>query len=162
MPNNNPLRQFAEFALRMPKPVAFWLLTAMFRFKVKLVGTTKLKIISTDLNEVTFFTHNRKKVQNHIGQVHAATMALLAESATGFVVGLNLPKGKLPLIKSMQVNYLRRSQGAMKARAWLTAEQLMMMQTEAKGETVVSVEVTDESSQCPIECHMLWAWIEKK
>ena len=71
----------------------------MFRYKAKLVGTTKIQIIDTDLQTVTFFVKNRNGVRNHIGQVHAATMALFAESAIGFVVGLNLPGGKLPLIK---------------------------------------------------------------
>ena len=31
-------------------------------------------------------------------RVHAAAMALLAESATGYIVGLSLPAGKTPVI----------------------------------------------------------------
>ena len=39
---------------------------------------------------------HRRKVQNHIGGVHATATALLAETATGMVVGMNLPDEKLP------------------------------------------------------------------
>jgi len=159
---NNPLRQFAEKVLTYPNWLSMRLLTWMFRYKVKLVGTTKLKIINTDLQSVTFFVKNRPKVRNHIGQVHAATMALLAESATGFVVGLNLPGDKLPLIKSMNLKYVRRSTGSMQAVAWVSNEQIQQMQTQGKGDIMVKVTVTDESNEEPIICEMNWAWVEKR
>ena len=36
----------------------------------------------------------RRKVGNHIGTLHAAAMALAAESATGFVCAMNVPDSK--------------------------------------------------------------------
>jgi acyl-coenzyme A thioesterase PaaI-like protein len=158
----NPLRQFAEKMLTYPKWFSMPILTLAFRYKVKLVGTTKIQIIDTDLQTVTFFVKNRSRVRNHIGQVHAATMALLAESATGFVVGLNLPGNKLPLIKSMNLKYVRRSVGSMKAIACVSDEQIEQMQTLERGDIMVSVTVTDQSNEEPIVCEMNWAWIEKQ
>ena len=157
----NPLRKFAEKALTYPDWLALKLITWMFRYKVKLVGTTKLSITQTDLKSVTFYSKNRTRVQNHIGQVHAATMALLAESATGFVVGLNLPGGKLPLIKSMELKYVRRSKGHMKAVAWVTDEQIELMKTQDKGDVLVAVTITDETGEEPMIAEMNWAWITK-
>ncbi|MFC3123321.1 DUF4442 domain-containing protein [Agaribacter flavus] len=157
----NPLRSFAERALSYPSFLNMRLLTWVFRFKVKLVGTVGLKIIETDLKRVVFYQKNRKKVQNHIGGVHAAAMALLAESATGFVVGVNLPGDKLPLIKSMHLKYVKRSQGDMRAEAWLTDEQIQQMQTQEKGDILVAVNVSDESGEAPIICEMNWAWLTK-
>lgn len=162
MATNNPLRTFAEKVLTYPPWLSMGLLTWMFRYKVKLVGTTRLEIIDTDLQSVTFFMKNRTKVRNHIGQIHAASMALLAESSTGFVVGLNLPGDKLPLIKSMNLKYVRRSVGSMKAVAWVSDEQIQQMQTETKGDIIVPVKVTDESNEEPIICEMNWAWVEKR
>jgi acyl-coenzyme A thioesterase PaaI-like protein len=158
----NPLRQFAEKTLTYPKWISMRVLTWVFRYKVKLVGTSKIQIVDTDLKSVTFFVKNRSRVRNHIGQVHAATMALLAESATGFVVGLNLPGDKLPLIKTMNLKYVRRSVGAMKAVAWVTDEQIQKMQTLDHGDIIVSVTVTDESNEEPIVCEMHWAWVAKR
>lgn len=161
MAQTNPLRTFAEKALRYPDWLGLRLITFLFRYKVKLVGTLKISITQTDLKSVTFFVKNRKKVRNHIGQVHAATMALLAESATGFVVGLNLPGDKLPLIKRMDLRYVRRSLGDMSAVAHLTDAQIALMQTQDKGDIMVAVTVTDESGEEPIVCEMNWAWIGK-
>lgn len=49
----------------------------------------------------------------------------------------------------------------MTATATLTPEQQQLMQTTAKGETLVSVTVMDESGEAPVQCEMLWAWLDK-
>ena len=100
-------------------------------------------------------------MQNHIGQLHACAMALIAETATGFVTGMNVPDSCIVLIKSFKVDFKRPTQGAMTAVATLTAEQQHLMQHTEKGETLVAVEVTDESGEAPIQCEMLWAWVSK-
>jgi acyl-coenzyme A thioesterase PaaI-like protein len=157
----NPLRIFADNAMKMPLWLRFKILTWVFRYKVKLVGTCKIEIKETDLKSATFFVKNRNKVQNHIGSVHAATMALIAESATGFVVGVNLPGDKLPLIKSMDLKYVRRAYGDMQAIASLTDEQIHILQNEPKGDFLVDVKVFDENGNEPVIAVMHWAWIEK-
>ncbi|WP_395345208.1 DUF4442 domain-containing protein [Ningiella sp. W23] len=157
----NPLRTFADKCLTYPHGLAMFLLTFVFRYKVKLVRTAGVKILDTDLKQVTFFQKNRTKVQNHIGGVHAAAMALLAESASGFVVGLNLPGDKLPLIKSMNLKYVKRSVGDITAVAHVTDKQILQMQSEDKGDLMVAVKVTDESGDEPVICEMNWAWISK-
>jgi len=101
-------------------------------------------------------------VQNHIKGIHAAAMALLAETATGFVVGMNLPDSKLPLLKSMKIDYVRRSTGDMRAVAELTPQQIQSIVNDDKGEVVVKVMVTDAANVQPVECEMTWAWVPKK
>jgi acyl-coenzyme A thioesterase PaaI-like protein len=157
----NPLRKFATKVNQYPKWLSSRLLTWMFRHTVKLTGTVGIDILETDFKQVVFRQKNRKKVQNHIGSVHAAGMALLAESATGFIVGLNLPGDKLPLMKSMKLNYVKRATGDMQAVAWLTEEQLKQLETEDKGEVTVNVKVTDANDVEPVVCEMIWAWVPK-
>lgn len=158
----NPLRHYAMKVNRYPNWLSRKLLTWMFRFKVKLTRTVSLDILHTDLTSVTFRQKNYKKVQNHIGSVHAAGMALLAESATGFIVGVNLPGDKLPLIKSMKLNYVKRATGDMQAVASLSEQQIAQMQEQDKGEVLVQVIVTDAHNIEPVVCEMLWAWVPKK
>jgi len=157
----NPLRIFADSAMKRPLWLRFKILTWMFRYKVKLVGTCKMEIKETDLKSVTFFVKNRKKVQNHICSVHAAAMALIAESATGFIVGVNLPGDKIPLIKSMNLKYVKRAYGYIQATASLNDEQIHILQNEPKGDFLVDVKVIDENGNEPVIAEMHWAWIEK-
>lgn len=138
-----------------------FLLTKLFCTKVKYAGTSNVVLESVEPNRVELFIANKKKVQNHIGGVHAIAVALLAESATGIVVGLNVPDDRLPVLKSMTVNFERRMQGALRAVATLTDEQITQIRTTEKGETLVDVVITDESEQSPVSCEMHWAWITK-
>ena len=54
---------------------------------VKFVGTAGLTVEELTPARAVVSVKNRKKVQNHIGSFHAAAMGLLAETASGFVVG---------------------------------------------------------------------------
>lgn len=162
MSANNPLRRFVDKVNQYPQWLSSRLLTMMFRSKVKLAGTCKVEILHTDGKSVTFRQRNIKRAQNHINGIHAAAMTLLAESATGFITGINLPGDKLPLVKKMDVRFVRRAVGDMTAVAHLTDEQIAMMQQQEKGEVTVAVNVTDSSGETPIECEMVWAWISKK
>lgn len=158
----NPLRTFVDKVNQYPQWLSSRLMTWMFRYKVKLAGTTGIEVLHTNGKTATYRQKNSRKAQNHIGSVHAAAMALLAESCTGFIVGINLPGDKLPLIKRMDLNYVKRATGDMTAVASLTDEQITLMQTADKGEVNVKVQVTDATGIVPIECEMIWAWVAKR
>lgn len=128
---------------------------------VPFVGTASLRFEEVTSQRVVVRIRNRRKVQNHIKGVHAAAMALLAETATGFCVGMNLPDDKLPLIKSLKVAYLKRAQGDLTAVAELRPEQIHLITSQDKGEVTVPVSITDDSGAEPIQCEMVWAWVPK-
>lgn len=146
----------------LPKSIRGWVLNKVVGSAVKMVGYLKLNIQTMTQEQVIVSVENKKPVQNHIGGVHACCTALLAETATGLVVGMNVPDSSLNLLKTMQVSYLKRSTGGVKAVAYLSEEQQRSIQTEAKGELLVPVDVTDEAGETIVSCEMLWAWIPKK
>lgn len=157
--------QFNNIVTKINKSPLFlrsFLLTKLFTTKVKFAGTTGIKIETVTNNQVRLSLANKKSVQNHIGGIHAIAAAVLAESATGIVFGMNVPDSKLPLLKSMQVNYQRRMQGNLTAVAQLTDEQISVIEADDKGNVLVPVVIEDESAESPIECIMEWAWVSKK
>lgn len=129
---------------------------------VKFVGTAGIWFEKMTTTEVVLSLNNKRKVQNHIGQVHAAATALLAETATGMVVGMNLPDDKIPLLQSMTVHYTRRSQGQQKAVATLSVEAIAQLHELDKGNVQVPVTVVDETGTEVVEVTMQWAWIPKR
>lgn len=159
--SNNMNRVVSKFAF-LPPALRSTVISKIFGRVVPLVGTAGLRYEELTPERVVVSLRNRRPVQNHIKGIHAAGMALLAETATGFAVGMNLPDDKLPLIKSLKVDYLKRTQGDMRAVATLTKEQIELIRTTPKGEVLVPVLVTDESGEEPIRCEMLWAWVSKK
>lgn len=146
----------------LPPNLRSGVISRIFGRVVPYVGTSGLRYEELTSERVVVSIRNRRPIQNHINGVHAAAMALLAETATGFAVGMNLPDDKLPLIKTLKVDYVKRTKGDMRAVATLTKEQVRQIRTEPKGEVSVPVIVTDESGEEPIRCEMLWAWVPKQ
>ena len=160
-PKNSMCRMVDKTA-SLPTGLRSWVITRMFGKFVPFLGTAGLVFEEVSRERMVVSVKNRKKVQNHIKGLHAAAMALLVETATGFVVGMNVPDDKLMLLKSMKVSYYKRAQGDMRAVATLAPEQVQRMFTEDKGDVLVDVVVTDESGESPIVCEMVWAWVPKK
>lgn len=158
---SNRLLKLVKMTSKLPKSIRTRLWNKTFGRIVPMVGTAKIQYLSMQPNRVIVQLENHKAVQNHIGQIHACAMVLLAETATGFVTALNVPDRAIVLIKTMHIDFKRPTQGAMQAIATLTAEQQQLMQSTDKGETLVAVTITDESNESPIHCEMLWAWVSK-
>ncbi len=161
MTTTNRLSKLVKATAKLPKGIRSTLWSKAFGRIVPMVGSANIRYLEVSHDKVVVKIENHRAMQNHIGQVHACAMALLAETATGFVTGMNVPDSCIVLIKSLKVDFKRPSKGAMTAVATLTDEQQKLMQSSEKGETLVSVIVTDETNQEPIQCEMLWAWVAK-
>lgn len=161
MAKSNRLSKLVKASSRLPQGIRTALLSKTFGRVVPMVGSARIRYEQVSHDQVMVSMANHKAMQNHIGQVHACAMALLAETATGFVTAMNVPDSAVVLIKSIKIDYKRPTQGAMRAVATLTAEQQQLIQSTDKGETLVQVVITDESGKAPIQCEMLWAWIAK-
>ncbi|QOW50661.1 DUF4442 domain-containing protein [Acinetobacter sp. YH12138] len=161
MARPNRLNKLVKASSKLPKGIQSRLLSRAFGRVVPMVGTAKIQYKHVSPERVEVSIANHKAMQNHIGQVHACAMALIAETATGFVTAMNVPDSAIVLIKSLKVDFKRPTQGGMTAIATLTPEQQRQMQSTEKGETLVQVLVTDESGEAPIQCEMLWAWVAK-
>lgn len=146
----------------LPRSVRPSLLSLLFASQVRFAGTARVRVDSLTRQQACLSLRNRKRVRNHVGGIHAAAMALLAESATGFLVGMSVPDSHLLLIKTLRVDYKRRVIGDLRALATLTTEQLAAVTTQPRGEVSVEVAITDESGQAPIVCEMIWAWLPRK
>ncbi len=131
----------------------------VLRRAVPFTGTAGVQFLSLTPDEVQVRLANERRVQNHIGSVHASAMNLLAETATGMVVGMNVRDDCLPLAKELRMAFKKRSTGALLAVAHLTPGQRAAMQASDKGEVQVKVTVTDEAGVEPVECEFTWAWV---
>src|SRR6218665_1553352 len=147
MEYNNALNRNLAKVQKMPAFLQNWLLDYSIGKIVKFVGTAGIHFEKMTCHEVVVTLPNKTKVQNHIGQIHAAATTLLAETATGMVVGMNIPDNKLPLMKNLSVKFIKRSQGQQRAIATLTEQQISEIRETDKGEGSVAVKITDETEE---------------
>ena len=161
-PFSNRLRRTLARLDAVPSPVRAWARSVAIGRTIHFVGTAGVRVESVEERTVEVSLANAKRVQNHIGTVHAAAVALVAETATGLAVGMNVHDGAAPVLKSMRVDYLRRSSGGLRAVAQLAPEDAERMRAEDRGEVVVPVTVTDDEGAEPVACEMTWAWTPRR
>lgn len=128
---------------------------------VKFTGHSGVRYEKMTTHEVVVSLENKAEVQNHIHQIHATAMILLAETATGMVVGMNIPDDRVMLVKSLNTAFVKRSTGAMRATATLSDEMIKIIHETEKGELLIPVVISDEVGEEPIKVEALWAWIPK-
>lgn len=129
---------------------------------VPFVGKAGIKFEKTEPQEWVATLANKRKVQNHLKQIHACGMVLLAETLGVMIMAMNVDHNKIPLVKSIDAAFVKRSTGSMRGVVRLTDEQLAFIQNNEKGEMEVEVEITDEAGVQPIIVKVTSAWVPKK
>ena len=149
---------------RLPGPIAHWLRRWIIGRTIPFVGTASLEIVELSLERATLRLPDKHRIRNHVRGPHAAATALLAETASGLAFGIHLPDDKLPLLKSMSLDYLRRSKLPQEATAWLEAAQIQRLHAEERGDLTIAVRISDgvRDSEAPVSCEMVWAWVPKR
>lgn len=162
---SNPFTKILKAVQLLPKSTQSFVLTKAFSKIVPYVGTTGIVYEEVSPNKLVVSLENKKAVQNHIGSVHAVAVTLLAETATGFVLAVNLPSDRVLLVKSYEVNFYRPvKKGQIAAIATLSDEQRQYILDTPKGEMVIPCVIEDrnsDSDRAPITVDMTWAWIPK-
>lgn len=158
----NQLAKVVEKLQSKPKWIRSRLLNFALGSTIKFIGTAGVECEKLNQERAVFRLKNRKKVQNHIGTVHAAASSLIAETASGMVIGMNIPDDKIPVLKTMHIDYVKRSTGNLKATATITSEQIERLHQEEKGDMVINVQVFDDAEVEPVICQMTWAWVPKR
>lgn len=162
MSKKNKLNKIVSNINSLPPFLRSKALSTFFGKMVKFTGTAGIKVEELTESKAVISLKNKKSVQNHIGSVHAVASVLIAESATGYLVGMNVPDTAVPVIKTIKADYVKRAKGDMKAVATLTKKQISDMHKLEKGETTVKVKVTDGEDKEPIFMEMVWAWTPKR
>ena len=164
-PVSNRLTKMLAVTKYLPASTRASLLSKTFGKIVPYVGTTGLYYETVEPNQVVVSLNNNKNIRNHIGSIHAVAVTLLAETATGFILGVNLPADRILLIKSYSVDFYRPLQkGQVAAIATLSDEQRLEIINTPKGEMVIPCVIEDrdsDSERAPITVEMTWAWIPK-
>jgi acyl-coenzyme A thioesterase PaaI-like protein len=129
---------------------------------VPFFSTGGLKCVELSKQRAVVTLKNRRKVQNHIKGIHASAMVLLAENTTGLLMGMNIPNEKVPVIKSLTVDFNKRCSGDLTAIATIGEEQIGQINSLDKGDTDIQVILTDSENKEPVRASMTWAWIPKQ
>ena len=86
-----------------------WLFTRIVCFKAPYFSTISPVFDALEPGRATARMRKRRKVQNHIGTVHAIAMANLCEIVAGTLTEVSIPGSMRWLPRGMQINYVAKA-----------------------------------------------------
>jgi len=135
-------------------------ITADIGDTIPFVATAGVEIETYTPVQVRVALDDRPAVHNHVGTAHASALSLLAETATGLVVALNLPEGAVPLLRSMQIDFRRMARGRVTARAALSPAEQERIAGRPIGKVDVEVSLVSPDAEEPaVRGTLQWAWL---
>ncbi len=151
--------QYSEASPRLRRP----LVTKAVGEVIPFVDTAGCFVDAYTPRRVAVRLDNKRRVQNHLGGLHAAALALLAETASGLVVALNVPDGSAPLLRTMDVSFERFVQQSVQAEATLTSDESARIQGRSIGQMDVAVTLTvPDEEETLVSGTLKWAWLPEE
>lgn len=163
MPSTNPFAHIADRYEGLPPRLRRPLVTHAVGTVIPFVATAGCFIDAYTPTRVAVTLDNREAVQNHLGGLHAAALALLAETASGLVVALNVPPASAPLLRTLDVSFDRFARRAVKAVATLTDDEADHIQSRPIGRVDVDVSLAAPDEDITLASSTLqWAWLPEE
>lgn len=160
MPTTNPFARIADRYDAVPPRLRRPLVTKAVGEVIPFVDTAGCFIEAYTPRRVAVRVDNEERLRNHLGGLHAAALALLAETATGLVVALNVPDDSSPLLRTMNVSFEEFARDAVQAEATLTDDESARIQSRPLGQIEVDVQLTAPNADAMLVAGTLkWAWV---
>jgi len=124
-------------------------LTAGVRAVIPIMGAMELSVVDARRGHAAAQLPPGPNV-NHFGVMYAGSLFTVAEMLGG-VLGLNTfdLEGFVPIVKSMEIRFLKPATGTVTARTSLTEEQIASIEATAreagKAEFTLTTEIVDEA-----------------
>ena len=160
MPTANPFARIADRYRDVPPRLRRPLVTRAIGEVIPFVDTAGCFIEAYTPRRVAVRLDNETRLRNHLGGLHAAALGLLAETATGLVVALNVPDGSSPLLRAMEVSFDQFARDAVQAEATLTGDEATQIRSRPLGQIEVDVTLTAPDDDTTLVSGTLkWAWL---
>src|SRR6056297_1570650 len=94
-----------------------WLFTRIVCLKAPYFASISPRLVCLEPGRCEAWLKQRRRVQNHIGTVHAIALCNLAELCAGLVTDVSIPRDMRWIPQDMTVRYLRKAAGRITAVA---------------------------------------------
>jgi acyl-coenzyme A thioesterase PaaI-like protein len=163
MAATNPFVRIADRYAEAPPRLRRPLVTKAVGEVIPFVDTAGCFVEAYTPRRVAVRLDNERAVQNHLGGLHAAALALLAETASGLVVALNVPDGSSPLLRTMDLAFDQFARRAVQAEATLTGEESTQIESRPLGQIEVDVTLTaPDDDTTLVSGPLTWAWLPEE
>jgi acyl-coenzyme A thioesterase PaaI-like protein len=134
-----------------------WLYSRLICWRAPYFSSIRPTVEQLDSGRCVVRIRQRRRVQNHIGTVHAIALCNMAEMAGGLATDATIPAGTRWIPKGMSVRYLKKATGIMTATATVPA----IADASVAQELHAIVEVRDAQNEVVFDADITM-WVSPK
>lgn len=144
-------RLLHTWRLLSPLPGGRWLFTQVVKRMIPYTGSVFPRVEILEPGHARISITQRRRLENHLGSIHAIALLNVAEFASGAAMTTALPAGYRGIVTKMSIEYLK------KARGTVTAEsRLVLLDLAVEGEHDFTSEITDGEGAVVARATVRW------
>ena len=153
MPRNDSpgARLLSAWRTLSPLPGGRWLFTQLMQWMVPYTGSVSPRVETLEPGFARISITQRRRLEQHLGSIHAIALMNLAEFASGAAMTTALPPGFRGIVTKISIEYFK------KARGTVTAESRPVLpELTTDGEYDLVSEIKDEKGDVVARATVRW------
>jgi acyl-coenzyme A thioesterase PaaI-like protein len=132
-------------------PAGKWLFGLAVRWMIPYTGSVSPRVEVLEPGYARISIKQRRRLQQHLGSIHAIALANVAEFASGAAMSTALPPGYRGIVTKMHLEYFKKARGVVTAEA-----RTQLPDLSKEGEHDFVAEVRDEADVVVCRATVTW------
>lgn len=134
-----------------PLPGGRWLFTQLVKWMVPYTGSVSPRVETLEPGFARISITQRRRLEQHLGSIHAIALMNVAEFASGAAMTTALPAGYRGIVTKMSIEYFKKARGTVTAESRPTLPDLTV-----EGEHDFTSEITDQTGDLIARAIVRW------
>lgn len=134
-----------------PLPGGRWMFTQLVKWLVPYTGSVSPRVEILEPGYAKISITQRRRLEQHLGSIHAIALMNLAEFASGAAMTTALPAGYRGIVTKMSIEYFKKARGTVTAESRPTLPDLTV-----EGEHDFFSEITDQKGDLIARATVRW------
>jgi acyl-coenzyme A thioesterase PaaI-like protein len=134
-----------------PLPGGRWLFTQLVKWMIPYTGSVSPRVEVLEPGYARISITQRRRLEQHLGSIHAIALMNVAEFASGAAMTTALPAGYRGIVTKMSIEYFKKARGTVTAESRPKLPDLTI-----EGEYDFTSEITDQKGDLIARATVRW------
>jgi acyl-coenzyme A thioesterase PaaI-like protein len=134
-----------------PLPGGHWLFTQLVKWMIPYTGSVSPRVETLEPGFARISITQRRRLEQHLGSIHAIALMNVAEFASGAAMTTALPPGYRGIVTKMTIEYFKKARGTVTAESRPNLPDLTV-----EGEYDFISEITDQKGDLIARATVRW------